>query len=150
MLSNEFQPPMKKKKDVSHMLDSFFDDRPLKKLLHTLDEYVHRTFSPLYIPIDVHETSTEHVIIAHLPSVKREQIQLQFDEERLILSISHQERIETIDEQGNLFQKKEAQQHITKSIFLPYPVSEKEVQASFQDGKLVIRLPQKKKYIDID
>ncbi|OAO78882.1 heat shock protein class I (low molecular weight) [Anoxybacillus flavithermus] len=38
----------------------------------------------------------------------------------------------------------------TKSIFLPYPVSESDTQASFQDGKLIIRLPQRKTFIPIE
>ncbi|NNU90481.1 Hsp20/alpha crystallin family protein [Anoxybacillus sp. CHMUD] len=139
------------KKDLSHILDSFFDDRSLKKLLYTLDEYVHRTFSPIYIPIDVRETKEEYVIIAHLPNATRDSVHLQFiDNTRLLLSVIYDEQIETIDDEKKFVQRKRTYERATKSIFLPYPVSESDIQASFQDGKLIIRLPQRKTFIPIE
>ncbi|AKS38630.1 heat-shock protein Hsp20 [Anoxybacillus gonensis] len=139
------------KKDLSHMLDSFFDDRSLKKLLYTLDEYVHRTFSPIYIPIDVRETKEQYIIIAHLPNVKRENVHLQFiDDTRLLLSVVYDEQTETIDDEKKMIHRQRTYERATKSIFLPYPVRESDIQASFQDGKLIIRLPQKKTFIPIE
>ncbi|EMT47429.1 Hsp20 family protein [Anoxybacillus flavithermus] len=139
------------KKDLSHMFESFFDDRSLKKLLHTLDEYVHRTFSPVYIRVDVRETNEEYVIVAHLPNAKRENIHLQFvDDTRLLLSVVYDEQIETIDDENKFVHRQRTYERATKSIFLPYPVSQTNIQASFQDGKLIIRLPQKKTFIPIE
>ncbi|EPZ38376.1 MULTISPECIES: Hsp20 family protein [Anoxybacillus] len=139
------------KKDLSHMLDSFFDDRSLKKLLYTLDEYVHRAFSPIYIPIDVRETKEQYVIIAHLPNAKRENVHLQFiDNTRLLLSVVYDEQTETIDDEKKMIHRQHTYERATKSIFLPYPVQESDIQASFQDGKLIIQLPQKKTFIPIE
>ncbi|MGG3957459.1 Hsp20 family protein [Bhargavaea massiliensis] len=139
------------KKDLSHMLDSFFDDRSLKKLLHTLDAYVHRALSPVYIPIDVRETNEEYVIIAHIPNAKRDGIHLQFiDDTRLLLSVVYDEQTETIDDEKKIIHRQRTYERATKSIFLPYPVAESDIHASFQDGKLIIRLPQKKTFIPIE
>ncbi|MGG6431490.1 Hsp20 family protein [Anoxybacillus sp. D401a] len=139
------------KKDLSHMFESFFDDRSLKRLLHTLDEYVHRTFSPVYIPIDVRETNEEYIIVAHIPNAKRENIHLQFvDDTRLLLSVVYDEQTETIDDENKFIHRQRTYERATKSIFLPYPVSQTNIQASFQDGKLIIRLPQKKTFIPIE
>ncbi|WP_027408527.1 Hsp20 family protein [Anoxybacteroides tepidamans] len=155
-MNEHFQPPMRKKRDeepfqrLREMVDQFFDERPLKKMLETLDEYFHETFSRSYIPIDVHETATEYVITAHLPNVKRQQIQLEFDDQLLHLTVHNDEIIESADDQKHIYKKRRMHQHTTRTIPLPYPVTEKEIKASFENGELVIKLPQKKKFIDID
>jgi HSP20 family protein len=155
-MGEHFQPPMKHEGNENpfghlwKMFDQFLDERPLKKMMETLDEYFQQTFSQVYIPIDVHETKEEYTIIAHLPNVKRNQIELQFIDDHLQLIVHHHETIESLDDQGHVYQKRQTQQHISRMIPLPYPVSEKDVKASFQNGKLVIRLPQKRKYIEIE
>jgi HSP20 family protein len=155
-MGEHFQPPMKhggNEDPFGHlwkMVDQFLDERPLQKMMETIDEYFQKTFSRVYIPVDVHETKEEYTIIAHLPNIKRNQIELQFMDDRLQLIIHHRETVETTDEQGKVYQKRQMQQHISRVIPLPYPVSEKDVKASFQNGKLVIRLPQKRKYIEIE
>jgi HSP20 family protein len=155
-MGEHFQPPMKhggNENPLAHlwkMFEQFLDDRPLKKMMETMDEYFQQTLSHAYIPIDVRETKEEYTIIAHLPNVKRNQIELQFMDDYLQLIIHHRETVESIDEQGQIYQKRNMQKHISRTIPLPYPVSEKDVKASFQNGKLVIRLPQKRKYIEIE
>jgi HSP20 family protein len=155
-MSDHFQPPMKKEgnnnpfQHLWEMVDQFFDERPLKKMMETLDEYFQKTLSHSYIPIDVRETKDEYTIIAHLPNVKRNQIQLEFIDNHLQLIIQNNEMIESIDEQSHFYQRRRMHQHIARVIPLPYAVSEKEVKASWKNGKLIIRLPQKRKYIDIE
>ncbi|MBA2875084.1 Hsp20/alpha crystallin family protein [Thermaerobacillus caldiproteolyticus] len=155
-MNDHFQPPMKKKQDdepfqrLWGMIDQFFDERPLKKMFETLDEYFHKTFSHAYIPVEVHETKHDYTITAHLPHVKRDQIQLEFTDDYLHLTVKNHEIIESTDEGNHVYQKRQMSQNITRTIPLPYPVTEKEIKASFEDGRLIIRLPQKRKYIDID
>lgn len=155
-MSDQFQPPMKKEgnhnpfQHLWEMVDHFFDERPLKNMMETLDEYFQQTFSHAYIPVDIRETKDEFAMIVHLPDVKRNQIQLQFADDHLQLVIQNNETIEATDEQNHLYQQRRIRQHIVRTIPLPYHVSEKEVKASWQNGKLVIRLPQKRKYIDIE
>jgi HSP20 family protein len=154
-VNEQFQPPIKKQKDADafqHLLDmveQIFDERPLQKMLETLDDYFQQTFKQTYIPIDVHETKQEYVITAHLPNVKRNQIELEFIDDHLILTVKNNETIESMNEQTHAYQKKQTYQNIRRTIPLPYPVSEKEIKATFQDGKLVIRFPQRRKLIDV-
>ncbi len=156
MMNEHFQPPMRKKRDdepfqrLREMVDQFFDEKPIRKMFETLDEYFHETFSRSYIPIDIHETAAEYVITAYLPNVNRQQIQLEFHEKVLQLTVYSDETLETTDEQKQIYKKRRMHHQTTRSIPLPYPVTEKEIQASFENGELVIRLPQKKKYIDIN
>ncbi|WP_420768924.1 Hsp20/alpha crystallin family protein [Parageobacillus thermoglucosidasius] len=157
-MSDHFQPPMKKEgnhhnpfQHLWEMVGQFFDERPLKNMMETLDEYFQQTFSHAYIPVDFRETKDEFAMIVHLPDdVKRHQLQLQFANDHLQLVIQSNEIIETADEQNHLYQQRRMRQQIVRTIPLPYRVSEKEVKASWQNGKLVIRLPQKRKYIDIE
>jgi HSP20 family protein len=155
-VSEQFQPPIKKKKDADafqyllDMVEQFFDERPLQKMLKTLDDYFEQTFKQTYIPIDVHETKQEYVITAHLPNVKRNQIELEFIDDHFILTVKNNEIIESMDEQTHAYEKKQTYQNICRTIPLPYPVSEKEIKASFQDGKLVIRFPQRRKLINVE
>jgi HSP20 family protein len=156
VVSEQFQPPIKKKKDTDsfqHLLDmveQFFDERPLQKMLETLDDYFQQTFKQIYIPIDVHETKQEYIITAHLPNVKRNQIELEFIDDHFILTVKNNEIIESMNEQTHAYQKKQTYQNISRAIPLPFPVSEREIKASFQDGKLIIRLPQRRKLINVE
>jgi HSP20 family protein len=155
-VNEQFQPPIKKKQDtdaLQHLLDiveEFFDERPLQKMLETLDDYFQQTFKQTYIPIDVHETKQEYIITAHLPNVKSNQIELEFIDDHLILTVKNNETIESVNEQSHTYQKKQTYQNIKRTIPLPYPVSEKEIKASLHDGKLVIRFPQRRKLIDVE
>jgi HSP20 family protein len=154
-MNEPFQPPAGKKHDndpfqrLRHMVDQLFDERPLKKMLETLDEYFYDTFSRAYIPIRVRETASEYIITALLPNVKREQILLEFHDRSLQLTVYNDEMIEAVDEPKQAYQKRRSHQQTTRTIPLPYPVKEHEIQAAFENGELVIRLPQKKKFIDI-
>jgi HSP20 family protein len=151
-VSEHFQPPIKKNKNndpfqhLLDMVDQFFDERPLQRMLETLDEYFHQTF----IPIDIHETKQEYIIKAHLPNVKRNQIELEFADRYLVLTVKNNEIIETVDENNQAYQKKQMHQNISRTIPLPYTVSEKDIKASFENGQLIIRFPQKRKFIDVE
>ncbi|RAK22100.1 HSP20 family molecular chaperone IbpA [Anoxybacillus vitaminiphilus] len=155
-MSEQFQPPIKKKKDddtfqyLFDIVDQFFDERPLQKMLETLDDYFQQTFKQTYIPIDVYETTQEYVITAHLPNVNRNQIELEFIDDHFILTVKNNEKMESVNEHTHVYQKKQTYQNIRRTIPLPYSVSEKEIKASFQDGKLVIRFPQRRKLIDVE
>ncbi|ANB60204.1 Hsp20 family protein [Anoxybacteroides amylolyticum] len=154
-MSDHFQLPRKKQEEepfqrLREMVSQFLDEQPIRKMFETLDEYVHDTILRSYIPIDVHETAREYIITAYLPNVNRQQIQLEFDDTVLHLTVHHREIVESADEQNNVYKKRRMQQQMMRTIPLPYPVKESEIKASFENGELVIRLPQKKKFIDIE
>lgn len=155
-MNDHVQPPMRKKREedplqrLREMVSQFFDEQPIRKMFETLDEYVHDTILRSYIPIDVYETAHEYIITAYLPNVNRQQIQLELDGTMLHLTVHHREIVESTDAQNNVYKKRRMQQQMRRTIPLPYPVKENEINASFENGELVIHLPQKKKFIDIE
>ncbi|MGZ0086077.1 Hsp20/alpha crystallin family protein [Caldibacillus thermoamylovorans] len=154
-MNQPFQPPSGGDEDhplhhLRHMIHQWLDERPWQKLLETLDDYFAQTFVEAYIPIEVKETKREYQIIVRLPEVKREQISLQWQDDGLQLFIDHYETIESADSHGHVYERRQARRRVARWIPFPYPVAEHEVKASFHNGSLVIRLPQKRKYIDIE
>lgn len=150
------EPPMRKKDEmdpfehVFEMMNQFMDNRHLQKFLETIDEYFQHTLRSSCIPINIHETKHEYIISASLPNIEPNQIQLEFTDHHLILSVKNNASTEYSDDKTHLYKKWNSQQNISKTIPLPYPVMEDEIKAAYENGNLIIRLPQKRKYIDIE
>ena len=150
------EPPMKRKNDMDpfqhlfEMMNQFLDDRPLQKFLETVDHYFQQTIHSSTIPITIHETQREYIITAALPNIKPDQIELEFMDRHLVLSVKNFEDTELIDEQAFSYKRQQLRQHMKRTIPLPYPVSQNEIKAAYENGNLVIRLPQKRKYIEIE
>jgi HSP20 family protein len=137
--------------NIMKSMNDFFHERPVKRLLDTIDEFFQMPFPLPSIPIDMYETDKEFVITAELPGVKREQIHLECHGRQLMISINNNETIEEKNDQHQYYAKKHSFQRAARSITLPYNVSEKNIKAKYKDGLLEIRFPrQKTRKITID
>lgn len=137
--------------DLMKSMNDFFHQKPVRKLLDTIDDFFDHPFPVLQIPVDMYETENELVIKADLPGIKREQISIEFIGNQLIISINHTEQLDETNTKQNYYYKKLSSNKSSRTISLPYTVKEKDVKASYRDGVLTIRVPrQRRKRIILD
>ncbi len=90
--------------------------------------------------VDIYETEAELVVKAELPGVKKEDIDLTVDEERLVLRGESKQQTE-VDEHG--YHRRELRYgQFRRVVPLPTAVKREEITAAFENGVLTIRAPK--------
>lgn len=123
-------------------MNDFFNERPVKGILQSIDEFFKAPFPLTSFPVDVYETKTEHQITAELPGINKEQIQIDVTGNYLTISINNQEMLTEEDENNHVYRKRVSSQRSSRTIALPQPINEKTVKASYKNGLLQIRIPK--------
>ncbi len=113
------------------------------RLNHMFSNFYGEGFSRSWVPaVDIYETAQHEVIIkAELPEMKREEIGLTF--ENNVLTLSGERKV---DEQvaRDRFQRMERfYGGFSRSFTLPATVDAAQITASYKDGVLTVRLPQR-------
>jgi HSP20 family protein len=115
----------------------------IDRLNRMFSELYNETFSRAWVPpVDIYETEQHEVVVkAELPDVRREDINLTFENGVLTLKGERKFEQETTREH---FQRMERRYgSFTRSFTLPNTVDASRINASFKDGVLTIRLPQR-------
>lgn len=115
--------------DVYNMLDDFFSDS-----WRTQRSLIRDTFK-----IDVQEKDEGYWIEAELPGVKKEEISLETDNGRLIISIKRDEKID--ENEKNYVHKERRYCSMQRSLYLK-DANYEEVKAKLEDGVLNIQIPK--------
>lgn len=116
--------------DFYNMLDDFFNDNWLPR----------RSLSSDTFKVDVKEDDKEYVIEAELPGVKKEAVNLSFEDGRLNLSINSQEEV---NEDGkNYIHRERRFTSMQRSVYLA-DADESNISAKLEDGVLNISIPKK-------
>lgn len=137
--------------EIMKSMNAFFSERPIKGILESIDEFFKNPFTQLSFPVELTETDKEYIITAELPGIKKEQIQIDSIGNRLTISINNIEELTEDDEINHVYRRRHSIQKSSRSIHLPVPINEKQVQAKYMDGLLQIRIPRKSgKSIQID
>jgi HSP20 family protein len=93
---------------------------------------------------DVVETEREIRVITEMPGLKRENIEV--DVENNVLTIRGEKREErTESEEGKYHLAERRYGTFTRSFVLPRDVDSENIQASFEDGVLTVRIPKSEK-----
>jgi len=95
------------------------------------------TFLP---PVDILETKSEVILRAELPGVDKEAIDIQIEGDSLVLK--GERRFEKEVDQENYFRMECSYGTFQRAFTLPSSIKKDEVNASFNQGVLEIRLPK--------
>src|SRR5437764_3025317 len=114
----------------------------IDRLNHMFSD-IYGGLSRSWVPaVDVYESDThEFVLKAELPEVKREDIAITFDNGVLTLKGERKADIETSRENYHRVERHHGT--FTRSFTLPATVDAARIQASYKDGVLTIRVPQR-------
>ncbi|HPR91420.1 MAG TPA: Hsp20/alpha crystallin family protein [Candidatus Paceibacterota bacterium] len=105
--------------------------------LNSLELWQHQ---PLYPKVDISETDKDIKVIADVPGLKPEEIDIDVDEENLTISGKHANETE---DQSNKFYRYERQYgEFQRSFVLPNRIKPNEVTADMKDGVLTLVLPK--------
>ena len=118
--------------DFYNVLDDFFSETwPTKKSV------LSGTFK-----LDIVENPEHYELIAEVPGVKREEINISLDEKRLTIEISHDENQEV--EEKNYVHREIRKSSMKRSIYLN-EIDGELIEAKLEDGILKLTLPKLKK-----
>ncbi|SFA99015.1 MULTISPECIES: Hsp20/alpha crystallin family protein [unclassified Bacillus (in: firmicutes)] len=125
-------------------MNDFFQEKPVRGLLQTMDEFFHNPNSLSLFQSDLEETENEHIIRAAFPGIRREQIKIDILGKELTISVKHEEAMREEDSKNSTFLSRQWRQHSSKTFTLPYPINENTTKATYKDGLLEIHIKKQK------
>jgi HSP20 family protein len=113
----------------------------IDRLNHMLNDFYGMGHS--WMPaVDIFETKDrEYVVKAELPDLKREDINVTF--ENGVLTLTGERRAEFDQNDGTYHRSERAYGRFTRSFTLPATVDANRINASYKDGVLTVRVPQR-------
>lgn len=115
----------------------------IDRLNRMFADFYGETFNRGWLPpVDIYETDEhEYVIKAELPEMKREDISLTF--ENNVLTLRGERRFEQENKRESFHRVERSYGAFTRSFTLPNTVDAARISASYRDGVLTVRLPQR-------
>src|SRR5687768_141975 len=115
----------------------------IDRLNRMFSDFYGETFSRGWVPaVDVYETDQHEVVLkAELPDLKREDISLTF--ENGVLTLKGERKFEQEVKKENFQRIERRHGAFSRSFTLPNTVDASRISASYKDGVLTVRLPQR-------
>src|SRR5918995_490020 len=115
----------------------------IDRLNRMFSDFYGETFSRAWVPpVDIYETDAHEVVLkAELPDMKREDINLTF--ENGVLTLRGERKFEQEAKKENFQRIERRHGAFSRSFTLPNTVDAGRISAAYKDGVLTIRLPQR-------
>lgn len=104
-----------------------------------LDDFFTPVSTPADFKMDVEDAGDHYVVSAHVPGVKRDQIDVELNEGRLSISVDKKESDE--EKSKNYLQKETGEYSCTRGVFLK-DAATSGLSAKLADGVLVVNVPK--------
>jgi HSP20 family protein len=91
--------------------------------------------------VDVVETDEEYVVLADLPGVKKEDLEISVAGS--LLSIKGDKKAEALNDKRKIFRKETWVGSFNRTIDLPAEIDSDKVEAELKDGTLTVRAPKR-------
>ena len=92
------------------------------------------------VPLNIAEEGDKLVVTAPVPGVKPQDIDIKLHDN--VLTISGETNFEQEEKQTNYLLKENRYTSFARSVMLPYPIAQNQVQADVTDGVLCVILPK--------
>ena len=116
--------------DIDNMFDSFFND----------------SFMPAWfggdtqMRVDIKENEKEYIVEADMPGIKKEEINVELNDDRLTIAVERNEEIN--EEKENYIRKERRSGSFCRSFYVEN-VKDEQISAKFENGVLSVVLPKK-------
>lgn len=131
---------------VNHIMkamNEFFSGKPGKNLMESMDQFFSAgTFGGF--PVELRENESHYTVMAKLPGVNKEQIDIDVFPQYITLSIQHNEFMEKNDSAKSSYMKQESHKRWSRTIPFIKPVDTSLAAADYENGLLSIKVPKKK------
>lgn len=135
---NQLQPFHEKSfGDLLQFIDSFFQDT------------LHQLKAPRFIPVNQYESDSEYIIEAELPGVSKDQITLDIYQNYIKIAVQSEEILEEKDDNNQTIRHNSRFERAERVVSVPFTINETELDAELANGVLKIRIPNKRKRIEI-
>jgi HSP20 family protein len=114
----------------SNMLEDFFED----------DFFGRRSLVNDSFKIDLRDNGNEYVVEAEVPGVKKEDIDISYDNNSLKISLNKEENIDKSEK--NYIHRERRLSSMERRIMLA-DINDKEIKAKLDNGLLIVTLPKK-------
>ena len=118
-------------------------DMEIDRLNRMFTEFYGDAFSRGWVPaVDIYETDDHEVVLkAELPEMKREDIHITF--ENGVLTLKGERKVEQEVKRDNFQRLERRYGTFSRSFTLPNTIDPSRISASYKDGVLTVRLPQR-------
>ena len=115
----------------------------IDRLNRMFSDFYEETFSRAWVPaVDIYETDRHEVVLkAELPDMRREDINVTF--ENGVLTLKGERKFEQEVKKENFQRIERRHGSFSRSFTLPNTVDAGKISASYKEGVLTIRLPQR-------
>lgn len=129
----KYNPASYRPSTLSSFVDRFFNDDFLSGKSTT-------SFSP---KVDIAETDKEFEIQFHLPGMKKEDIRIDVQDDRL--TVSGERKMESEKKEKNYHAIESYYGSFSRSFYLPDAANVEKVDATYKDGILTVAIPKDEK-----
>jgi HSP20 family protein len=120
------------RREMDHIFGEFFGRTPSSMAA------TEAMWSPL---VDIHETKDSFLLMAELPGVKQEDVEVSVEGDTLTLKGERKREAEVKEDQYHRIERSYGR--FERSILLPSVVDPNRVKATYRDGVLEVQLPKK-------
>jgi len=120
------------RREMDHIFGEFFGRTPSSMAA------TEAMWSPL---VDIHETKDSFLLMAELPGVKQEDVEVSVEGDTLTLKGERKRETEVKEDQYHRIERSYGR--FERSILLPSVVDPNRVKATYRDGVLEVQLPKK-------
>jgi len=120
------------RREMDHIFGEFFGRTPSSMAA------TEAMWSPL---VDIHETKDSFLLMAELPGVKQEDVEVSVEGDTLTLKGERKREAEVKEDQYHRIERSYGR--FERSILLPPVVDPNRVKATYRDGVLEVQLPKK-------
>jgi len=122
--------------------DDFFE--PFREMQREFQRQFRSFFQPIRtFPVDLSETENEIIVRADLPGFKKDEIDVEAYEDRILISAKRKR--EKVEKGENFYRRERSAGELRRMITLPEEVNIEKAKVDFSDGVLEIKLPKKEK-----
>lgn len=130
--------------NLLNSMNHFFQEKPIRGFLQTIDDFFINPFPLSSFHVELDETDTEYIVTAKLPGIKKEQIQLDIYDRYITITVHYEEESREENAKKQMVKMQHSIQRTSRTIPFPYPINEKEVHGSYENGLLQIRAAKPK------